>query len=97
MVMFNDATAAKDIYRVRDGGLILYDDSTPLPAHLRRDGVQYLEVPANQLVTKLVPASPLPAKQRNMINLGALAYLFGIEMEIIKAVQVATFAKKHAF
>ena len=23
MVMFNDATAAKDIYRVRDGGLIL--------------------------------------------------------------------------
>ena len=29
MVMFNDATAAKDIYRVRDGGVILFDDSTP--------------------------------------------------------------------
>ena len=33
MVMFNDATAAKDIYRVRDGGVILYDDSTPLAAN----------------------------------------------------------------
>src|SRR3990172_717250 len=49
MVMFNDATAAKDIYRVRDGGLILFDDSTSLPANLRRDGVQYVGLPANKL------------------------------------------------
>ena len=91
MVMFNDATAAKDIYRVRDGGLILYDDSTPLPAHLKRDGVQYLGVPANKLIAKLVPASPLRAKQRNMIYVGALAYLFGIDMEVIKAVLEDTF------
>lgn len=96
MVMFNDATAAKDIYRVRDGGLILYDDSTPLPASLKRDGVQYLGVPANKLVAKLVPASPLRAKQRNMIYVGALGYLFGIDMEVIKAVLEDTFGKKPA-
>ena len=48
MVMFNDATAAKDIYRVRDGGIIIYDDSTPLAANLKRDGVQYFGVPANR-------------------------------------------------
>jgi 2-oxoglutarate ferredoxin oxidoreductase subunit alpha len=96
MVMFNDATAAKDIYRVRDGGLILYDDSTPLPAHLKRDGVQYVGVPANKLIAKLVPASPLRAKQRNMIYVGALAYLFGIDMEVIKAVLEDTFGKKPA-
>ncbi len=96
MVMFNDATAAKDIYRVRDGGLILYDDSTPLPPQLKRDGVQYLGVPANKLVTKLVPASPLRAKQRNMVYVGALAYLFGIDMEVIRAVLEDTFGKKPA-
>ncbi|HWO42243.1 MAG TPA: 2-oxoacid:acceptor oxidoreductase subunit alpha [Candidatus Eisenbacteria bacterium] len=96
MVMFNDATAAKDIYRVRDGGLILYDDSTPLPAHLKREGVQYLGVPANKLVAKLVPASPLRAKQRNMIYVGALGYLFGIDMEVTKAVLEDTFGKKPA-
>src|SRR5574341_1434428 len=66
MVMFNEATAAKDIYRVREGGIIIYDDSTPLAANLKRDGVQYIGFPANKLVTKLVPASPLRAKQRNM-------------------------------
>src|ERR1043166_5468388 len=78
MVMFNDATAAKDIYRVREGGLIVYDDSTALGPQLKREGVQYLGVPANKLITKLVPASPLRAKQRNMIYVGALGYFFGI-------------------
>ena len=96
MVMFNDATAAKDIYRVRDGGLILYDDSNPLPTQLKREGVQYVGFPANKLVAKLVPASPLRAKQRNMLYVGALAYLFGIDMEVIKAVLEDTFGKKPA-
>ena len=96
MVMFNEATAAKDIYRVRDGGLILYDDSTPLAANLKRDGVQYIGFPANKLVAKLVPASPLRAKQRNMVYVGALAYLFGIDMAVIKAVLEDTFGKKPA-
>ncbi len=96
MVMFNDATVAKDIYRVRDGGIILYDDSTPLPANLKRDGVQYVGFPANKLVAKLVPASPLRAKQRNMVYVGALAHLFGIDMSVIKAVLEDTFGKKPA-
>jgi 2-oxoglutarate/2-oxoacid ferredoxin oxidoreductase subunit alpha len=96
MVMFNDATAAKDIYRVRDGGLILYDDSTPLAANLKRDGLQYFGFPANKLVAKLVPASPLRAKQRNMVYVGAMAYLFGIDMSVIKAVLEDTFGKKPA-
>ncbi|HEX9146215.1 MAG TPA: 2-oxoacid:acceptor oxidoreductase family protein, partial [Candidatus Binatia bacterium] len=96
MVMFNDVTAAKDIYRVRDGGLILYDDSTPLAPALKREGVQYIGFPANKLVTKLVPASPLRAKQRNMVYVGALAYLFGIDMDVIKAVLEDTFGKKPA-
>lgn len=94
MVMFNDTTAAKDIYRIRDGGLILYDDSTPLPPNLKREGVQYLGVPANKIVQKLVPASPLRGKQRNMVYVGALAYLFGIDMETIRAVLEDTFGKK---
>jgi 2-oxoglutarate ferredoxin oxidoreductase subunit alpha len=96
MVMFNDATAAKDIYRVRDGGLILYDDSMPLAANLKREGVQFNGFPANKLVAKLVPASPLRAKQRNMVYVGALAYLFGIDMSVIKAVLEDTFGRKPA-
>lgn len=96
MVLFNDTTAAKDIHRVREGGLILYDDSKPLPEKLKRDGVQYLGVPANSLVQKHVEAGPLRAKQRNMVYVGALAYLFGIDMETIHEVLKDTFGNKPA-
>ncbi len=96
MVMFNDDTADKDIYRVRDGGLIIHDDTKPLPDHLKRDGVQYVGVPANALVQKHVDAGPLRAKQRNMLYVGALAWLFGIDMETIREVLSDTFGNKPA-
>lgn len=96
MVMFNDDTADKDIYRVRDGGLIIYDDTKPLPDNLKRDGVQYVGVPANALVQKHVEAGPLRAKQRNMLYVGALAWLFGIDMETIREVLSDTFGNKPA-
>ncbi len=96
IVMFNDVTAAKDIHRVRDGGIIIYDDSTPLSPTLKRDGVTYFGVPANKLIQKIVPASPLRIKQRNMVYVGALAALFGIDMDTIKAVLEDTFGKKPA-
>ncbi len=96
MVMFNDVTSAKDIHRVRDGGIIIYDDSTPLSPTLKRDGVQFFGVPANKMIQKIVPASPLRVKQRNMVYVGALAALFGIDMETIKAVLQDTFGKKPA-
>ena len=96
MVMFNDDTAIQDIHRVRDGGVILYDDTKPLPDDLKRDGVQYLGVPANDLVNKHVEAGPLRAKQRNMLYVGALAYLFGIDMDTIREVLSDTFGNKPA-
>src|ERR1051325_5539214 len=96
IVMFNDVTAAKDIHRVRDGGVIIYDDSKPLSPTLKRDGVTYFGVPANTLIEKIVPASPLRIKQRNMVYVGALAALFGIDMETIKAVLQDTFGRKPA-
>ncbi|HEY1270327.1 MAG TPA: 2-oxoacid:acceptor oxidoreductase subunit alpha [Candidatus Binatia bacterium] len=96
IVMFNEVTAAKDIHRVRDGGIIIYDDSTPLSPTLKRDGVTYFGVPANKLIQKIVPASPLRIKQRNMVYVGALAALFGIDMETIKAVLQDTFGRKPA-
>jgi 2-oxoglutarate/2-oxoacid ferredoxin oxidoreductase subunit alpha len=96
IVMFNEVTAAKDIHRVRDGGIIIYDDSTPLSPTLKRDGVTYFGVPANKLIQKIVPASPLRVKQRNMIYVGTLAALFGIDMETIRAVLQDTFGRKPA-
>src|ERR1051325_11935993 len=96
IVMFNDVTAAKDIHRVRDGGVIIYDDSPPVSPTLKRDGVTYFGVPANKLIQKIVPASPLRVKPRNMVYVGALAALFGIDMETIRDVLQDTFGRKPA-
>ncbi len=96
MVMFNNATAAQDLHRVREGGLIIYDDSKPLPSSLQREGVQTIGVPANKLVQEHVEVSPLRAKQRNMVYVGAIAKLFGIEMGVIQEVLRDTFGNKPA-
>jgi len=94
MVTFNEATVQEDIHKVRSGGIILYDNTTPFPEELIRDGVTYFGIPANLLVKDKVKAGPLRIKQRNMIYVGALAALFGIEMSVIAEVLNDTFGNK---
>jgi 2-oxoglutarate ferredoxin oxidoreductase subunit alpha len=94
MVIFNERTAAKDVEQVRPGGLVLYDDSTPLPPSRRRDGLTYVGVPAWNLVRERIKVTQLRAKQRNMIYVGALAQLFGIPLEILREVLADTFGNK---
>ena len=94
MVTFNEATVAEDIHKVRPGGIILHDNSTSLPEELIRDDVSFFGVPANVLIKDLVKAGPLRIKQRNMVYVGALAALFGIELSVIGEVLTDTFGSK---
>jgi len=96
IVTFNEATEAEDVQRVRSGGLVIYDDSTPLKAHLKRDDVAFLGVPATKLVHEHIKAPQLRGKQRNMVYVGALAYLFGIPTATLKQVLADTFGDKPA-
>jgi len=94
MVLFNDATAADDVHKVRSGGLIVHDSSGELPKEWRRDDVQYIGVPANNLVREHIKTPQLRAKLRNMVYVGALAKLFGIPLEVIEEVLKDTFGDK---
>ena len=96
MVIFNDATAAEDILKVKEGGLVIHDDSTPLPEALKRDSLQYVGVPARNLVKEHIKAPQLRAKQRNMVYVGAIAQLFGLPLEIIQEVLGDVFGSKPA-
>ncbi|MCZ6728552.1 MAG: 2-oxoacid:acceptor oxidoreductase subunit alpha [SAR324 cluster bacterium] len=96
MVIFNEATAAEDVEKVREGGLVIYDDSGPLPEELKRPQLQYLGVPAWNLVKEHIKSPQLRAKQRNMIYVGALAQLFGIPLEVTKEVLTDVFGSKPA-
>ena len=94
LVLFNEKTAAKDIHLVRSGGVILFDDSQPLPDQLKRDDVTYIGVPAQNLVAERIKTPQLRSKQRNMVYVGAIAALFGITLDVLNEVLRDIFGEK---
>lgn len=95
-VIFNDVTAKQDVEKVREGGLIIFDSSSPLAPQLVRDSLKYIGVPAWNLVKEHIKQTQLREKQRNMIYVGALARLFGVPMDTIREVLKDTFGTKPA-
>jgi 2-oxoglutarate ferredoxin oxidoreductase subunit alpha len=93
-VIFNDDTAAQDVKTVRPGGLVLFDDSVPMPPGLSKDGHQWIGVPATQLVHDHISAPQLREKQRNLIYVGALAKLLGMPIDVLRQVLKDTFGSK---
>ncbi len=94
MVVFNDDTLLEDIGRVRDGGVVIHDDSAPLPRGCVREGITYIGIPARNLVKEHIKVTQLRTKQRNMVYVGAIARLFGIPLETVNAVLKDTFGDK---
>lgn len=82
-VCLNGRTVAEDMAKVAPGGIVLYDDSLPIAA--RRSDVTYYPMP----VGKLVKESNLPFELRdyiaNMVYVGVLTHILGIEMAEIEA------------
>ncbi len=83
VVAMNPATVDEDLDRVMPGGVFLYADHIK-PRHMRDDVVTYT-MPAR----KLARESGAPPKLRdyvaNMVYVGVLAHLLGIDLEAIHA------------
>jgi 2-oxoglutarate ferredoxin oxidoreductase subunit alpha len=82
-VCMNGISAAEDMSGVAPGGVVLYDDALPIAA--RRPDVTYYPMP----VSKLVKEANLPFELRdyiaNMVYVGVLSYVLGIDMDEIEA------------
>jgi 2-oxoglutarate ferredoxin oxidoreductase subunit alpha len=82
-VCMNGASSAEDMAGVAEGGVVLFDDALPIAA--RRPDVTYYAMP----VGKMVKEASLPFELRdyiaNMVYVGALSHLLGIEMAEIEA------------
>ena len=82
-VCMNGRTVAEDMERVIAGGIIIFDDSLPIANH--RKDVTYYPMP----VKDLVKAANLPHALRdyvaNMVYVGALTELLGIEVTEVEA------------
>ncbi len=83
MVAMNANTFTRDLNDVVPGGVFFYDESIRLP--ITRSDVSLYPIPVKQLVTE----SGAPPKLRdyiaNMVYVGAVAYILGIEMDMILA------------
>lgn len=81
-VCMNGRTVAEDMAKVAEGGIVLYDDTLPIAA--RRADVTYYPLPVN----KLVKDANLPFELRdylaNMVYVGGLIHLLGIDMAEIE-------------
>ena len=94
MVAFNPASMARDVKRVRPGGVFLYDNSTPLDENLRNPSLHYVGVAATRLVHEQIKVPQLRTKLSNMVYVGALARMLAIPLDIVEEVLTEMFGKK---
>ena len=92
LVAMNPETAKEDVMSLAPGAAVLYDEPLNLKA-LRSDLIFY-SVPYDKLVAPVCPEAKLRKLVKNMIYVGVVAKLLGIEMaEVEKAIR-KQFAKK---
>ena len=84
MVAMNPETWDEDVAEIEPGGFLFYDSTKPLPPSRLRDDVTVIGMP----LTAICNADYTDARQRqlfkNIIYLGALAALLGIERSSIE-------------
>ncbi len=82
LVAVNAETAHEDVQAVRPGGLVIYDE--PLKLDTLRDDLTFYPVPFKKLVTPIVPVAKLRKMVSNIIYVGVLAQLLGIDMQEVE-------------
>jgi 2-oxoglutarate/2-oxoacid ferredoxin oxidoreductase subunit alpha len=92
LVAMNAETAQDDVKTLDAGAVVVYDE--PLNLSSLRNDLIFYAVPYDKLVAPVCPEAKLRKLVRNMIYVGVVAKLLGIEMpEIEKAIR-KQFAKK---
>ncbi|UTP41057.1 2-oxoacid:acceptor oxidoreductase subunit alpha [Phenylobacterium sp. LH3H17] len=84
MVAMNPQTWDRDIAEIEPGGYLFYDSTKPLPREKFRDDINVVGVPLTAICNA---AYQLPRERqlfKNIIYVGALAALLGIELEVLE-------------
>ncbi len=92
MVAMNPQTWDKDVAEVESGGFLFYDSTKPIPRARFRDDITVVGVPLTAMCNE---AYELPRERqlfKNIIYVGALAALLGIELEALKSLVAEDFA-----
>ncbi|HWG10092.1 MAG TPA: 2-oxoacid:acceptor oxidoreductase subunit alpha [Rhodanobacteraceae bacterium] len=83
MVAMNPQTWDEDIAGIEPGGYLFYDNSKPLPKSKFRDDVNVIGVPLTEICNATYDDPRQRQLFKNIMYLGALSVLLGIERETI--------------
>jgi len=92
LVAMNAETAREDVMSISAGAVCVYDE--PLNLATLRDDVVFYPVPFDKLVTPVCPDAKLRRLVKNMIYVGVVDYLLGIDLAESEKALVKHFAKK---
>ncbi len=94
MVSLNPQSMTRDVEDVAPGGYFVYDNSKPLLKEFIREDVTYIGIPMIQMSIANYTNPRQQQLFKNIIYVGALVELLGIEMAVMKGIIADQFAKK---
>ncbi|HTQ77606.1 MAG TPA: 2-oxoacid:acceptor oxidoreductase subunit alpha [Burkholderiales bacterium] len=83
MVAMNPQTWAQDVKEVEPGGYLFYDNTKPLPPSKFRDDINVVGMPLTEICNSTYTDARERQLFKNIIYLGALAGMMGIEPGVI--------------
>ena len=94
MVAMNPQTWAQDVASVEPGGYLLYDSTRPTPPAMPREDITIIGVPLTQICNQAYSDPRQRQLFKNIIYVGVLAGLLGLEIEVIERLIAEQFKGK---
>src|SRR5579859_691632 len=92
LVAMNPETAKEDVLSLGGGASVIYDE--PLKLDTLRSDLIFYSVPYDKIVATVCPEAKLRKLVKNMIYVGVVAQILGIDMKEVEAALRKQFAKK---
>jgi len=96
LVALNIGTWNTDVANVKPGGVVVHEAKYPVAGPTQRDDLTYYAVPFAQLAKEKISSEGMRKYLANMIYVGVLAQLLGIELEAIESALRDQFRRKPA-
>jgi 2-oxoglutarate ferredoxin oxidoreductase subunit alpha len=92
LVAMNVETAKEDVMSLAAGAAVVYDE--PLKLNALRSDLTFYSIPYDKIVATVCPEAKLRKLVKNMIYVGVVAQILGIDMTHVEAALRKQFAKK---
>ena len=84
MVAVNPQSMKKDYEDVSGGGYFVYDSSKPLPPGYKREDIRHIGIPLMEMCNEAFEDPRQRLLFKNIAYIGALAVLFGIDLQVLE-------------